>query len=158
MLRDLYNVVLFLTLFIVVFTSKVTAQDRQQTLYDTILHLDSVFFNAFNTCDTSVTKTLFTKDLEFYHDAGGLTNFNENLKSIRYRCSSTTKVRRELVLESLEVYPIKDFGAIEVGQHKFYYTPPGQQEIFDGIFKFLHIWKRFEDGSWKISRVVSYSH
>ena len=86
-----------------------------RALYDTIYLMDSIFFQAFNTCDTSKAKSLFTKDLEFYHDAGGLTNYTQNLESIRYRCNSKTKVRRELVTGSLEVHPIKDYGAIEIG-------------------------------------------
>jgi hypothetical protein len=82
-----------------------------RALYDTTLSMDSVFFNAFNTCDTTESKSLFTKDLEFYHDVGGLTNYDQNMESIRYRCNSKTKVRRELVKASLEVYPIKNYGA-----------------------------------------------
>jgi hypothetical protein len=30
------------------------------------------------------------------------------------------KVTRELVKGSIEVYPVKDFGAIEIGLHKFH--------------------------------------
>jgi len=126
-------------------------------LYDTIRLMDSIFFRAFNTCDTTLSKSLFTKDLEFYHDAGGLTNYDENLKSIRYRCSNKAKVRRELVNESLEVYPIANYGAIEIGLHKFYYTEPGKKEQLDGTFRFVHIWI-YKDNEWKISRVISYDH
>jgi hypothetical protein len=109
-------------------------------LFDTIQTMDSIFFRAFNTCDTSKSKSLFTKDLECYHDAGGLTNYEQNLNSIRYRCSSKAKVRRELVSGSLEVYPIANYGAIELGVHKFYYTEPGKAEQLDGAFRFVHIW------------------
>jgi hypothetical protein len=100
---------------------------------------------------------MFTEDLEFYHDAEGLTNYDQNLASIRYRCSNKTKIRRQLVAGTLAVYPIGNYGAIETGQHNFYYTPPGKEEIFDGTFKFLHIWKRNGD-RWQISRVISYAH
>ena len=127
------------------------------SLYDTIRLMDRVFFRAFNTCDTTTSKLLFTRDLEFYHDAGGLTGYDENLKSIRYRCSSKAKVRRELVDGSLEVYPIANYGAIEIGKHKFYYTEPGKKEQLDGTFRFVHIWIH-KDHAWKISRVISYDH
>jgi Domain of unknown function (DUF4440) len=129
----------------------------QKELYSTIYLQDSIFFSAFNNCDTVKSKLLFTKDLEFYHDAGGLTNYDENLNSIRYRCNSKAKVRRELVPGSLEVYPIKDYGAIEIGLHKFYYTEPGKAEQLDGTFRFVHIWVH-KDNEWKISRVISYDH
>lgn len=127
------------------------------SLFDTIQTMDSIFFRAFNACDTSKSKSLFTKDLEFYHDAGGLTNYDENLNSIRYRCNNKAKVRRELVKGSLEVYPIANYGAIEVGQHRFYYTQPGKAEQLDGTFSFVHIWLH-KDNEWKISRVISYDH
>ena len=127
------------------------------SLFDTIQLMDSIFFQAFNTCDTSKSKSLFTKDLEFYHDAGGLTNYDENLNYIRYRCNNKAKVSRELVKGSLEVYPISNYGALEIGQHKFYYTEPGKLEQLEGTFRFVHIWVH-KDNEWKISRVISYDH
>jgi len=129
----------------------------QQELTRKIAYMDSVFFYAFNTCDVNMSKSLFTEDLEFYHDAGGLTNYTQNVNSILQRCNRETKVRRELVKGSLEVFPIKDFGAIQIGSHRFYYTDKGQEEKLDGTFKFVHIWKNV-NGDWKISRVISYDH
>ncbi|MBL0745668.1 nuclear transport factor 2 family protein [Chryseolinea lacunae] len=128
-----------------------------QDLTKTIASMDSTFFHAFNMCDVETSKSLFTEDLEFYHDAGGLTNYTQNLNSITRRCDGETKVRRELVEGSLEVFPIKDFGAIEIGRHRFYYTEKGKQEKLDGTFKFVHIWKNVK-GSWKMCRVISYDH
>ncbi len=126
-------------------------------LYDTIYLMDSIFFDAFIRCDTTISKSLFSKDLEFYHDAGGLTNYHQNLESIRYRCSNANKVRRELVEGSLEVYPIKDYGAIEIGLHRFYYQEVGREEKLDGTFKFIHIWVH-KNNEWQISRVISFDH
>lgn len=134
-----------------------SSNSSKDSLLNTIQIMDSIFFHAFNTCDTSKSKSLFTKDLEFYHDAGGLTNYDENLNSIRYRCNNKVKVRRELVKETLEVYPIANYGAIEIGLHKFYYTEPGKVEQLDGTFRFVHIWI-YKNNVWKISRVISYDH
>lgn len=151
---------LILTLFFAS-TAFLNAQtDRNlsaQELTKKIAYMDSVLFYAFNTCDVNTSKSLFTEDLEFYHDAGGLTNYDQNVNSILQRCKKETKVRRELVKGSLEVFPIKDFGAIQIGSHRFYYTEKGQKEKLDGTFKFVHIWKN-TNGDWKISRVVSYDH
>ena len=144
-----------------IYSDQVNAQTNQnlspEDLTKKIAYMDSVLFYAFNTCDVSLLKSLFTQDLEFYHDAGGLTNYSQNVNSIVQRCSRETKVRRELVKGSLEVFPIKDFGAVEIGSHRFYYTEKGQEEKLDGIFKFVHIWKN-TNGDWKISRVISYDH
>lgn len=128
-----------------------------RALYNKIYFMDSIFFQAFNTCDTTKSKSLFSKDLEFFHDAGGLTNYVQNMESIRYRCNSTTKVRRELVAGSLEVYPIKNYGAIEIGRHLFYYTAVDKDEKLDGTFRFIHIWA-FKNNEWQISRVISFDH
>ena len=128
-----------------------------QGLYKTIASMDSVFFRAFNSCDVETSKSFFTEDLEFYHDAGGLTDYLQNIRSIEQRCSRETKVRRELVEGSLQVFPIKNFGAIEIGSHRFYYTEKGKEEKLDGTFKFVHIWKNV-NGKWKMCRVISYDH
>src|SRR5690606_21184723 len=122
-----------------------------------ILQMDSVLFNAFNTCDINTFKSLFTEDLEFYHDIGGFTNFAETVSAIQQRCNKGIKLRRELIKDSVEIFPIKDFGAMQIGSHRFYSTEAGQEEKPGGIFKFVHIWKNV-DGNWKISRVISYDH
>jgi hypothetical protein len=146
---------------VLLYTDHVNGQTNQnlsqQELIEKIAYMDSVLFHAFNTCDIEMSKSLFTEDLEFYHDAGGLTNYDQNVNSIRQRCNRETRVRRELVKGSLEVFPIKDFGAIQLGSHRFYYTEKGQEEKLDGTFKFVHIWKNVNE-SWKICRVISYDH
>lgn len=156
----LLTATLFLSMAIL-FSKQVKAQTdqplSQPALFKKISSMDSLLFHAFNTCDVNTSKSLFTEDLEFYHDKGGLTNYSQNVRSIMGRCSGEAKVRRELVKGSLEVFPIKDFGAVQIGAHNFYYTEKGKEEKFDGTFKFVHVWKN-DNGSWKISRVISYDH
>ena len=160
-LRTIFIATLCFVLTVFLNPLLVNAQTNQdllpQELTRKIAYMDSVLFYAFNTCDVNLSKSLFTEDLEFYHDAGGLTNYTQNVNSILQRCNRETKVRRELVKGSLEVFPIKDFGAIQIGSHRFYYTEKGQEEKLDGTFKFVHIWKNV-NGDWKISRVISYDH
>jgi hypothetical protein len=148
---------IFLTVLLLTATLSKAQMNNRDSLFAAIAKMDSIFFTAFNNCDTATTKTLFTPDLEFYHDRGGLTNYEQNLQSIRSRCKGAAKVRRELVPGSLEVYPIKDYGAIQIGRHRFYYTPPGKEELLDGTFKFVHIWV-YKNQEWKMSRVISYDH
>jgi hypothetical protein len=160
-LKTICTVRLFFALVAFTWSDQVFAQTSQdlspQDLTNKIAYMDSVLFYAFNTCDVNMLKSLFTEDLEFYHDAGGLTNYSQNVNSIIQRCSRETKVRRELVKGSLEIFPIKDFGAVEIGSHRFYYSEKGQEEKLEGTFKFVHIWKN-TNGDWKISRVISYDH
>ena len=66
------------------------------------------------------------------------------------------KVRRELVKGSLEVYPLKGYGAVEIGTHRFYH-PGTQDHDVVGEAKFVQLWQ-YKDGAWKVSRVISYDH
>jgi len=126
-------------------------------LYDTIARLDSVFFNAFNQRDLDQLKTLLADNLEFYHDQGGVTDFTQNVAAFKRNFESERRVRRELVRSSLEVYPIKDYGAVETGIHRFYATEKGQQEKLSSEAKFVQLWQK-KDGNWKITRIISYGH
>jgi len=124
-------------------------------LYNEITHMDSIVFNAFNTRNVDKFKTLFTEDLEFYHDKGGLTNYEHTIDFLKNTAEINNQLKRELVKGSLEVYPIPGYGAMEIGEHTFCHIENGKQEC--GTFKFVHIWQK-KNGEWKISRVVSYDH
>ena len=126
-------------------------------LYDTIAYMDSIFFTAFNMRDLDKIETLLSEDLEFYHDLGGVTNYSQNIDAFTRTFESERKLRRELVKESLEIYPIKDYGAIETGIHRFYATEKGQQEKLSSEAKFVHVWQK-KDSTWRISRIISYGH
>lgn len=124
-------------------------------LYKEIAHADSVLFNAFNSRDINAFKNMFATDLEFFHDKGGLTDYNYTVESFKKTVEKNNDLRRDLVKGSLEVYPIKDYGAIQVASHIFCHTENSKSDC--GTFKFLHIWKKI-NGEWKITRVVSYNH
>ncbi len=126
-------------------------------LYDTIARMDSLLFNAFNTRDLDKLKVFFSEDLEFYHDLGGVTNYKQNMEAFERTFLSERKLRRELVKSSLKVYPIKDFGAVEMGVHRFYATEKGQTEKLSSEAKFTQLWQN-RNGEWKITRIVSYGH
>ena len=116
-------------LFII--TSGANAQ-QPENLFQTIARMDSLLFEAFNKCDTVASKDFFTRDLEFYHDKGGLTRYEENMRSIHKGCLGNYTVCRELVPGTLEVFPIKDYGAIQLGSHRFYFKNKGEAETLDG--------------------------
>ena len=145
--------IFFLQLFLTLSTGVFAQSDK--VLYNEIAHMDSVLFNAYNTQDIETIKKLFTDDLEFYHDKGGLSFYNQNIEAFKNHFERTEKIHRTLVAGSLEVYPIKDYGAIEVGSHTFCHKENGKDDC--GTFKFVHVWQK-KDGMWKISRVVSYDH
>jgi hypothetical protein len=126
-------------------------------LYDTIAHMDSVFFNAFNARNIDKLRALISENLEFYHDLGGVTNYIQNVDAFKKTFETDRRVRRELVKSTLEVYSIKDYGAVETGIHRFYVTEKDEQEKLSSEAKFVQLWQK-KDGQWKITRIISYGH
>jgi Domain of unknown function (DUF4440) len=124
-------------------------------LYRTIQKMDSILFSAYNAQNLAALKNLFTKDLEWYQDNGGLLNYATVIKNFGDIFKRPYRLTRTLVPGSLAVSPIKNYGAIETGSHEFRHIENGKEEV--GVFKFLMLWKQ-EKGQWKISRVVSYDH
>jgi hypothetical protein len=132
-----------------------TGESQEEDLYKEIFHMDSLVFNAFNTRNINQFKTLFTDDLEFYHDKGGLTGYAETINFLKTTAELNNQLKRELLNETLEVYPIPGYGAMEIGLHRFCHIENAKEDC--GTFKFIHIWKKTND-EWKIARVISYGH
>lgn len=152
-----------LTLFVSLYANIPFAQKQFSTptsqLYRDVAKADSLLFNAFNNCDTLTYRKFIAEDIEFYHDLGGLNiGADYEMRSIMEMCARGNKIRRELIKSTLEVYPIKGYGAVEIGVHTLYHTNKGQtQEKISGTYKFVQLWQ-FKDGAWKLSRVISYGH
>lgn len=152
--RGFIKGVLVLALFITGIGANAQKQ-KDEALYKEIEKMDSLVFGAFNSRDTATFNKHFVKDLEFYHDKGGLTGYAQTVSFAKAQAESKSDLVRTLVPGSLEVYPIKNYGAIQVGAHKFCHTENGKQDC--GTFKFVHIWQKINN-EWKITRVVSYDH
>ena len=133
------------------------ANPQPASLQDTIAALDSAVFDAFNRCadPAQLQKHAehFATDVEFYHDTGGVTWTRDAMiaNTKKYVCGNFT---RELVPGTLRVYPVKDFGAISQGVHRFCQVRSGECE---GLADFVIVWRR-QDGEWRITRVLSYGH
>lgn len=124
---------------------------QSDSLYHTIAKLDSIFFTAYNSCDLQTQDDLYSSDIEFYHDKGGLiTSKNEILEGTRKNICG--KVTRELVKGSLEISPIPGYGAIEVGMHQFHNNQEKDQVPHPS--RFVIIW-RYKNKQWKITKVIS---
>lgn len=123
--------------------------DRE--VYDIIVAKDKEYFDAYNACDMEKQRSLYSEDLEFFHDKGGLsTSKQEVLSSIEKNICG--KVTRTLIEGSIEVYPINDYGAIEIGYHKFYNNQEPNAKSKPS--KFIVVWKN-ENEKWYISKVIS---
>jgi hypothetical protein len=130
------------------------AQDsaRSGSLYDKLAQMDRELFDAaFVSCDQAKFAALFTGDAEFYHDRTGAA-FGESVTQLK-SCPRDNGVRRTLIEGSLEVYPVQDYGAIQMGRHTF--TRDGEPGV--EIAKFVHLW-RYAEGEWRLARVLSFDH
>ncbi|MEZ4877685.1 MAG: nuclear transport factor 2 family protein [Flavobacterium sp.] len=151
------NLVFLLTLS---FSTQVVAQEKKVApttpeLFKEIEKMDTLLFDAFNNQNMAQFKPLFTEDLEWYQDNGGLIPYETVFENLENTFKKEDKLTRQLVKGSLEVHPIKDYGAIQIGVHQFRHIENGKEEI--GTFKFVMLWKKTND-KWQISRVISYDH
>ena len=133
------------------------AEVDNASLHDTIAALDHGMFDSFNHCSDPAQfekhAGYFDPAVEFYHDNGGVTWTREAMlaNTRKHVCGNYT---RQLLPGTLEVFPIKDFGAIARGQHQFCDL---KGEHCDGLADFVIIW-RLRDGQWQATRVLSYAH
>jgi hypothetical protein len=127
---------------------------NQAELDQAVAALDQALFDAYNRCDLSKFASLVADDVEFYHDSGGVTLGKEKLiLSVKNNICSQD-VQRELVPGTLKIYHMKDYGAIEMGVHRFLHPKTGTPT---GAASFVHLWQ-CKDGAWKVTRVLSYDH
>ena len=79
-----------LVLILAAFSISVRAEDQPPAksnaatsgeLFETIVRMDRAMFDAFNAHDVERVMTMFTDDLEFYHDTGGLTDYRQTKES-----------------------------------------------------------------------------
>ncbi len=145
-------------LVVVLFASDKTPASAQSStpdpLFQIIHSLDAKLFEAYNHCDLKVMASLVSDDLEFYHDKTGLARGRQSfLDSIRQNICG--KVTRELVPGTLQVYPLANYGAVEIGTHRFHH--PSEQKDDVGEAQFVMLWQNNGD-TWQITRVISFDH
>lgn len=141
-----------------VFAVSANAQTDQglpptDTLYKTIAGLDAALFDAYNHCNLDKLGSMVAEDLEFYHDQTGLSVGRQPFVDA-IKANICGKVHRELVPGTLEVYPLRGYGAVEVGIHRF--THPDDPHQL-GEAKFVTVWQ-LKEGDWKIARAISFDH
>lgn len=153
MLKVLLAIVAFLTsIFVFGQVNEIPKyKPENKVLYNKIVKMDSIFFAAYNKCDIKTQAKILSEDIEFFHDKGGLaTSKKDILESLQKNICN--KVTRTLIKGSIEVYPINNYGAVQIGYHKFFNKlEPNQKSIPS---KFITIWKK-EENNWKITRVIS---
>ena len=158
MLLQLRRTLIFAPLWLVVggANAQAVSNPTNEELFRTISSLDAEVFDAYNRCDLKKFGSYFPSNLEFYHDNGGLVSKTRKSLVESVKTNICGKVRRELVPGTLQIYPLRGYGAVETGVHRFYH--PGHDDTEPvGEGKFVHLWQQTDNG-WKITRVISYDH
>lgn len=144
---------------ILLLSYSVSGQTHDQ-LKQEVLEQDSLFWHAYNTCDSDAMEKFFSEDIEFYHDKNGVTkglvdfmkNTRENLCG-----NSDWHLRRQALDSTISIYPMEGYGAILSGEHIFFVNETDKPERLDGLARFTHLWKKTVSG-WKMTRILSYDH
>lgn len=127
------------------------------SLEATLAALDRAVFDAFNRCadpaQLQAHARFFAPDVEFYHDTGGVT-WTRAAMIANTRKHACGRYTRELVAGSLRISPVRDFGAIAQGTHRFCQAGSTRCE---GEADFVMVWRQ-RDGQWQVTRVLSYGH
>lgn len=97
---------------------KVTTTPK--ALYNKITAMDKIFFDAFNAKDMTKFKSLFTEDLEWFQDNGGLLSYTAVFENFEKMFKNENKLTRCLVEGNLAVHLVKDYEAIETGRRQFH--------------------------------------
>ena len=91
------------------------------------------------------------------NDKGGLMRGRQALVEA-VKNNICGKTRRDLIPGTLEVHPMDNFGALQMGTARFC---DAKRKACDdksgGVGKFIHLWQNSGD-TWKITRVISYDH
>ena len=116
---------------------------------------DAIMFNAFNACDIHTMSNMFSKELEFYHDIMGMSDYSSTMEATINNCKRKLGLQRTLLEEGAEISPLGSFGAMQKGKHRFCHMNNGKEDC--GVFDFIHLWKK-EGDRWLIHRVISYNH
>ncbi len=134
-------------------------------LLEEVLKADAALFKAFfDDCDAEAVRRLVTDDFEMFHDKGGrsITSGEQFVTITKEKCQRQRDgidflSTRELVRESVKVFPINNYGAIETGTHRFYAVSKGKPNRLTEVAQFTHVWKE-DNGQWRLARALSYDH
>lgn len=141
------------------------AGSPDEKLVSEIKAADIKFFSLlFEVCDPSAMSKMLTSDFEMYHDRAGVVSkgpqaFLENYSKdcADWTSKDAVRARRVLVEDSLSVFPVPGYGAIEDGVHDFYVRIGQSAEKAEGRGRFTQLWRQEADG-WRLARVFSYDH
>ena len=123
------------------------AQASTNSLTETVRALDAKLFDAYNHCNLETLGSMVSDD-----QTGLMVGKAPFLAAIKQNICG--KVQRTLLEDTLEVHPLKGYGAVEIGIHRFHH-PNEPDNVGDA--RFVTIWHD-DNGVWEVTRVISYDH
>lgn len=156
-----FIITIILPLFFCLFPGFSQAQVSDQAVKSTIIKLDSLFWQAYNTCDVEKAQQFFAEDVTYYHEHGGSENGVKNLMALfkKNLCSNDSVNFRSEATGDLQLFLLKRdtvvYGMMEFGESLFYLIRKGRKPKLVERGKFEHIWL-LKDGVWKIQHVFGY--
>jgi CubicO group peptidase (beta-lactamase class C family) len=118
---------------------------------------DQALFGAYNACDIETFDRMLDSRLQFFHDTTGLTDHQWMVEALSKRCKEPTKYRRALEQDTVRVFPVPGFGAIEFGRHRFYAAEGTAPGTLMASPEFVNVWRKTDDG-WKVAVGLSVGH
>ena len=158
-----FNCLLGLSGLILIGSIHLSYAQQSGELYEAIFKVDSLLISvAQRDCDLEAYRSFLSEDFEFYHDKAGYTaSKDDEMADMAIFCGkeqrSRQPLRRQLIKNTLEVYPMDNYGALEFCDHLFYLQISDGTEKLIGSGKMTALWKKIED-QWKLTRIISYDH
>jgi hypothetical protein len=128
------------------------------------MELDAGLFQAFNDRDAEAMRLFYAKDVEFFHDQVGRTLSQDAvIATFRNKFDGDYVerhqiVQRELIQESLRLFPIPGYGVLEVGNHRFTISTRETNRVTaTTVGTFAHLIQDGDRGM-KIKLALSYDH
>jgi ketosteroid isomerase-like protein len=131
--------------------SSITHTPANKPLYDTIVALDKIFWEAYNQADVNTIIDFMTDDHEFYHDYGGALLTKEKNAIQWNKFYSTDHGVVGETEGSNEVHEIPGYGAPQLSYQRFY---DKEDPEWSKPERAIVLWKETPNG-WLQSRVFS---
>lgn len=140
----------------------VMADEHNTNWEDQVRKVDTAYWHEFNFGPSAALNLHLAKDVEFYHDLGGMELGYDALAKVNAGMDGIeNRARRVLVPDTLRIFPMRRgpdvYGAIVMGEHDFFRTQSGKIVEKWARSSFTHLMLK-KEGVWKVARIYSYNH
>lgn len=138
--------------FIIVFSCSIAAQDTGD-LKKKMQEMNDELIKALLSEDWQSMISMYTDDAISMPSYEPMLRGKDAILSSGIESQETGFKINEMTLNTMEVYASGDL-ACEIGTYTINMTVPGMQEAWDDNGKYLTVWQKQSDGSWKIKTEI----